>query len=103
MDEEKSKKQKERKSLYKAKRLEKQWPGRVERLKEVVHKRDLEVNQLNRHTMSLKKLAANTVSSNKLLKKYVGFFVISIMTSDNLLSMNFILGNSTKQSSKTWC
>ena len=69
MDEEKSKKKKERKSLYKAKRLKKQRPGRVERLKEAVHKRDLEVNWLNRHTMSLKKLAANTVSSNKLLKK----------------------------------
>ena len=69
MDEEKSKKKKERKALYKTKRLKKQRPGRVERLKEAVHNRDLEVNRLNRHTMSLKKLAANTVSSNKLLKK----------------------------------
>ena len=68
MDEEKKNKRKERKS-YKAKRLQKQRPGRIERLKEAVRKKEIEVEQLNERKMSLKKLAANTVSSNKLLKK----------------------------------
>ena len=67
--EEKSNKSKERKSLYKTKRLKKQRPGRIERLKEAVRKKDVEVDRLNEHTMSLKKLAAKAVSSKKLLKK----------------------------------
>ena len=50
-EEGKSSKGKERKSVYKTKQLRKQRPGRVERLKEAVRKKEVEVSRLNEQTM----------------------------------------------------
>ena len=60
-----------RKSSYKKKRLRKQRPGRIERLKEAVCKKGDEVDQLNRRAQSLRKLAIKTVTTNKLLKRSI--------------------------------
>lgn len=84
MEEGKSSKGKERKSVCKTKRLRKQRPGRVERLKEAVRKKEVEVSQLNEQTMSLKKTAAKGVFSNKQLKKYVVVYTISIISHNSL-------------------
>ena len=58
-----------RKLLYKKKNKKKQCPGRVERLKETIRKKDGEVEQLSLHTQAVKKLATKAVASNKRLKR----------------------------------
>lgn len=64
-------KRKERKHFYKKKKIRKPRPGRVERLKEAVHLKDGEVNQLSLHAMATKKVATKVVASNRHLKRYV--------------------------------
>lgn len=64
-------KRKERKHFYKKKKIRKPRPGRVECLKEVVHLKDGEVNQLSLHAMAMKKVATKVVASNRCLKRYV--------------------------------
>ena len=75
MDEGENHKKKERKSAYRTKRLRKQRPGRVERLKDAIRKKEVEVSRLNEHATCLKDLAAKAVFCNKKLKKYVSFLL----------------------------
>lgn len=57
-----------RKRLYKQRKPKKR-SGRVERLKEAVQRRNEKLDNLNRHTMALKKLATKVTLDNKTLKR----------------------------------
>ena len=48
----------------------KQRPGRVERLKQVIRKKDTEFRRLTEHNLSVKKLAIKAVANSKHLRRY---------------------------------
>lgn len=57
--------------MYKKKNKKKQRSGRVERLKETIHKKDGEVEQIRMNQQAVKKLATKAITSNKRLRRYV--------------------------------
>lgn len=59
---------KTRKSLYKQSKRRKR-AGRVERLKEVLERKNETLESLNLHTVALKKLATKAIQDNKVLKR----------------------------------
>lgn len=55
----------------KRKRQRKPRPGRVERLKEAIHKKECEIKRQQVRTQAVKKLASKLVANNKCLKRYI--------------------------------